>query len=151
MEDILNGQFNMTLPATLKKIKNNPSKVNHKNTASGGGSKHGPEQDKRGNKRVIDQKLAGSTVRNDNQLNNFKIRGRETWDKKFRSQCPKKSPDWNSDAKMCARWHINGDCYDTCPCAISHVPGNKVPPKQKVNFLTFMAECRECVTTDKKD
>jgi hypothetical protein len=151
MEDILNGQFNMTLPAIFNKIKSNPSKVNHKVTASGCGGKGGPEQDKHRKKRVINQELAGSAVRNDNQINKFKMRGGETWDKNFRSQCPKKRPDWNSDAKMCARWHIKGDCYDTCPRAISHVPGNKVPPKHKAIFLTFIVECRECIANGKKD
>jgi hypothetical protein len=149
MEDILNNQFNMTLPATFKKIKSDPSKVNQEDTGSGG--KGSPEQDKHGKKRAIYQELTGSAVRNDNQLNKFKMRGGETWDKSFRSQCPKKRPDWNSDTKMRARWHIKGDCYDTCPCSISHVPGKKGPPKQKANFLTFMAECRECIATGRKD
>ena len=75
----------------------------------------------------------------------------ETWNKHFLSQCPKKRPDWNKDVKMCARWHIKGDCYNTCTCAISHVPCNKVPPKQKADFLTFMGECREYFATSKKD
>jgi hypothetical protein len=110
MEDNLNDQFKMTLPATFKKIKSNPSKVNQEDTVSSGGGKGGPEQDKHGKKRAIDQELTGSSVRNDNQLSKFKMRGGETWDKNFRSQCPKKHPDWNSDRKMCARWHIKGDC-----------------------------------------
>ncbi len=75
----------------------------------------------------------------------------ETWETHFRSQCPKKHHDWNKDVKMCARWHIKGDCYNTCPCAISHIPGHKVPPKQKADFLSFMKECRECITNNKKD
>jgi hypothetical protein len=39
MEDILNGQFNLTLPVTFKKINSNPSKVNQEDTASVGGGK----------------------------------------------------------------------------------------------------------------
>ncbi len=66
IEDIFNGQFNMTLPATLKKNKSNPSKVNQEDTVSGGGGKGSPEQDKHGKKKVIDQELTGSTVRNNN-------------------------------------------------------------------------------------
>jgi hypothetical protein len=98
-EDIRNGQSNMTLPAIFKKIKSNPSKANDKDTTSGGGSKGGPEQDKHGKKKVINQELAGFAVQHDDQLNKFKMRGKETWDKNFRSQSPKKCPDWNSDAK----------------------------------------------------
>ena len=44
---------------------------------------------------------------------------------------------------MCARWHIKGDCFDTCPCTLSHVPGSKITPKQKEAFLGFMKKCRE--------
>jgi hypothetical protein len=64
MEDILNGQFIMTLPATFKKVQGNQRKVNHKDTAGIGGGKGdpgikgAPELDKRGKKRVIDQELA---------------------------------------------------------------------------------------------
>jgi hypothetical protein len=93
----------MKFPAIFKEIKINPSKVNPKDAASGGSGKCGPEQDKREKKRVIDQELTNSAVRNNDHLNKFKMRGRETWDKNFRSQCPKKRRDWNSDEKMCAR------------------------------------------------
>jgi hypothetical protein len=130
MKDILNGQFNMILPVTFKKIQGNPCKVNDEDTAISGGGKGGPEQDKRGKKRVIDQETAGSSaVRNDHQLKEFEMMVGETWDKNFRSQCPKSRPDWNNHVKMCARWHIKGDCFDTCLRAISHVPGVNVPPK----------------------
>jgi hypothetical protein len=82
MEDILNGQFIMTLPATFKKIQGNQRNVNNKNTASIGGGKDpggkgGPEQDKRGKKRGIDQELTGSVVKNDQQCNEFKLAGGE--------------------------------------------------------------------------
>jgi len=149
MEDILNGQFIMTLPATFKKIQGNQRNVNNKDTASIGGAgkdpggKGGPEQDKRGKMRVIDQELAGSSVKNDQQCNKFKLAVGEKWDN-FRAKCSKSRPDWNNQVKMCARWHIKvkGDCFNTCQHAISHIPCYKVPPKQKKDFLTAMGECR---------
>ncbi len=52
---------------------------------------------------------------------------------------------------MCSRWHIKGDCYDTCPHAITHMLGNKVPPNQKADFLIFMKEYKECVANNNKD
>ena len=69
MEDILNGQFIKTLPATFKKVQGNQHKVNHEDTAGIGGGKSdpgnkgGPELNKRGKKRVINQELAGSSVK----------------------------------------------------------------------------------------
>jgi hypothetical protein len=51
---------------------------------------------------------------------------------------------------MCARWHIKGDCFDLCPRALSHIPGNKVTPKQKEDFIAFMKKCRECPPFENK-
>ena len=156
MEDILNGQYIMTLPTTIKKVQGNQHKVNHEDTAGNGGGKgdpgdkSGPGLDKRGKKRVSNQGLAGSHVINDQQCNEFKLTVGEKWND-FKAKCTKSCPDWNNQVKMCARWHIKGDCFDTCQHAISHVSCSKVPPKQKKDFLTFMGECRACVNPDKKD
>ena len=155
MEDILNGQFIMTLPATFKKVQGNQRKVNHEDAVVIGGDKGdqgkgGPDLDKRGKKRVIDQELAGSSVKNDQQCNEFKLLVGEKWND-FRAKCTKSLPDWDNQVKMCARWHIKGDCFSTCQRAISHVPCSKIPPKQKKDFLIFMGECRACVNPDKKD
>jgi hypothetical protein len=60
MEDILNGQFIKTLPATFKKVQGNQHKVNHRHCRHHNG---GPELNKRGKKRVINQELAGSSVK----------------------------------------------------------------------------------------
>ena len=43
MEDILNGQFIMTLPVTFKKVQGNQHKVNHEDTAGNGGGKGDPD------------------------------------------------------------------------------------------------------------
>jgi hypothetical protein len=153
MEDILNGQFNMTLPVTFRKVQGNQlgvGKGNQLGVGKGDPVKSGPELDKRGKKRGIDQELASSSVKNDQQCNEFKLKVGEKWND-FRAKCSKSRPDWNNQIKMCARWHIKGDCFDTCQRAISHVPCSNVPPKQKKDFLFFMEECRACVIPDKKD
>ena len=69
IEDILNGQFIKTLPATFKKVQGNQRKVINEDTAGIGGGKSDPsnkgvpELNKRGKKRVINQELAGSSVK----------------------------------------------------------------------------------------
>jgi hypothetical protein len=151
IEDILNGQFNMKLPATFKKIKQKPSNIDPPKDSKGGdGGKGAPGRNGQ-KKRKLNQEIAGIVARNDKQVKEFKMKDRETWETHFRSQCPKKCPNWNKDVKMCVRWHIKGDCYNTYPRAISHVPGHKVPPKQKADFLGFMKECREFIANNKKD
>jgi hypothetical protein len=146
----------MILPATFKKIQGNPCKVNHEDTASIGGGKGkpggkgGPECDKRGKKRGIDQELTGSIVKNNQQCNDFKLAVGKMWED-FRAKCPKSRMDWNNLVKMCARRHIKGSCFDNYPRTISHGPCSKVPPKEKNNCLTFMGECRACIIPDKHD
>ncbi len=93
---------------------------------------------------------ARNTVKNKEQVEEFKLASRELWEKKFCSWCPKDWPDFDKDTKMCACWHIKGDCFDACPHAISHIPGSMVMPNQKNEFLTFMTKCRDCPPVENK-
>ena len=77
---------------------------------------------------IIDQELAGSSVKNNQQCNEFKLAVGEKRDD-FRAKCPKSRLDWNNQVKMCTIWPIKGDCIDACQRAISHIPCYKVPPK----------------------
>ena len=143
VEDILNGQFHLSLPATFKKINNSNSitvaaKDDETKDSGGGGKRRKKNQE------------AGNAVKNNEQLKEFKPASGESWDKNFRSQCPKERPDFDKDSKMCARWHIKGDCFDSCPRALSHVPGSKVTNKQKGDFIAFMNKCRECPPNENK-
>ncbi len=82
-------------------------------------------------------------MKNTEQLDKFKLASGKSWDKNFRSQCRKNRPNFDTEIKMCACWHIKGDCFDSCPCTLSHIPGSAVMLKQKEDFLTFMKKCRE--------
>jgi hypothetical protein len=107
-----------------------------------------------GNKCRKKNQESGNAVKNAEQLKEFKMASGESWEKIFWSQCPNEYPNFSKDCKMCARWHIKGDCFNTCPCALSHVPGSKIMPKQKEAFLGFMKRCQESppvVATNKRD
>jgi hypothetical protein len=144
IDDILNGQFRTILPVTFKKVNGNPNIV----VTSGDDDSKIKE-----NKRRKKNQESGNVVKNTEQLKEFKMANGESWDKNFRSQCPKERPNFSKDCKMCTRWHIKGDCFDT-PRALSHVPGSKITPKQKEAFLGFMKKCRESspiVEANKRD
>jgi hypothetical protein len=132
IDNILNGQFRTILPATFKKVNDN---LNIVVTSGDDDSKI------EGNKRRKKNQESGNVVKNTEQLKEFKMANRESWDKIFWPQCPKECPNFSKDCKMCARWHIKGDCFDTCPCILSHIPGSKITPKQKEAFLGFMKKC----------
>jgi hypothetical protein len=145
IDNILNGQFRTILPATFKKVNGNP---NIAVTSGDDDSKF------EGNKRRKKNQESGNVVKNTVQLKEFQMANGESWDKNFRSQCPKECPNFSKDCKMCARWHIKGDFFDTWPHALSHVPGSKIMPKQKEAFLGFMKKRRESppiVEANKRD
>jgi hypothetical protein len=127
IDNILNSQFSTILPASFKKVNGNPNIVV---TSKDDDGKIG------GNKCRKKIQESGNIVKNAGQLKEFKMASGESWDKIFWSQCPKECPNFSKDCKMCARWHIKGDCFDTCPCAFSHIPGSKITPKQKETMLT---------------
>jgi hypothetical protein len=60
---------------------------------------------------------------------------------------PQDRPSWKGKVKMCARWHIKGDCYDNCTRVTSHVTKDKIPADKKAGFLTFMKKCRKAAKT----
>jgi hypothetical protein len=93
----------------------------------------------------------GKIVSNSEQLEDFKMQAGKTWNDNFKSQCPKKCPDWNNKVKIGTGWHIKGYCYNTCPCAISHVPGNKIPCKQKQIFSPSWWTAGSALQTTRKN
>jgi hypothetical protein len=66
-------------------------------------------------------------------------------DKHLCKSAPHDRPAWSEKVKMCARWHIKGDCYDNCAQAVSHVFKDNILNDKRELFLTFMKGCRnEC-------
>jgi hypothetical protein len=142
VNNVLNGQFNLTLPTTFKKVNGSSSTV--------GSTEDNETKSSGGGKRRKKNREAGNTVKHTEQLDEFKLASGESWDKNFRFQCRKYRPDFDKEIKMCARWHIKGDCFDSCPHALSHIPGIPVTSKQKDDFLTFMKKCRELPPVENK-
>ena len=73
-----------------------------------------PNPSKKGKRKSEDGN--GNLVSNSAQDEEFKVRARETWKDTFSKQFALDRPFWGkaSKVKICARWHINGDCFDNC-------------------------------------
>ena len=67
----------------------------------------------------------------------------ESWKGLFSKQFPHKRPIWDRKIKMCARWHIKGNCYDNCTQVASHVTKDKILAKKKESYLTFILKYHE--------
>jgi hypothetical protein len=151
LEQVLNGSFHIILPASFKKIEvASKSEITGaiKSTPGGGGnivSDPNLNQPKKGKRKSEDGN--GNLVRNSAQDEDFKVKAGETWKDTFSKQLPYDRPFWDeaSKVKICARWHIKGDCYDNCARSASHVTKDKFPSDKKASFLAFMKKCRICL------
>ena len=132
----------MNLLASFKKVVI-PSKTaaiyEFKQAAAGNdGAGNGDNKKKRKNKNGN-----GNLVKNSAQDEDFKMAASESWKDTFSKQFPHERPIWDRKIKMCARWHINSDCYDNCTQVASHVTNGKIPAEKKESFLAFMSKCCE--------
>jgi hypothetical protein len=139
LEQVLNGAFQMNLPASFKKVANlsNKEETNHataiiKGKGNGGNKKK--HKSKNGN---------GNLIKNLAQDTDFQLATGKSWKDTFSKQFPQNRPSWERKVKMCARWHIKGDCYDNCARVTSHITKDKIPANKKAGFLTFMKKCRK--------
>eukprot|EP00957_Ditylum_brightwellii_P111813 8528289-Ditylum_brightwellii.AAC.1 len=62
----------------------------------------------------------------------------KTWKEMFCGKCANERLAWDDTSRMCAHFQINGDCFEDCQNAASHVPENKIPQKKKKEFVTIM-------------
>ncbi len=141
LEQVLNGVFNLNLPAAFKKIKN-PTKtaaVNENKQAAAGNNEKGNGGNRRKRK---NENGNGNLVKNKTQVKDFVPKEGETWKDIFSKHFLQDRPTWDGKVKMCARWHIKGDCYDNSARVISHVTKDKIPADKKAGLLTFMKKCR---------
>jgi hypothetical protein len=65
-------------------------------------------------------------VKNTPQPDEFKLVTGESWKENFATILPHDRPAWTDKIKMCARWHIKGDCYNNCSRTISHVMNDNI-------------------------
>ncbi len=140
LEQVINGVFNLNLPAAFKKIKN-PTKtaaLDENKQATAGNNEKGNG----GNRRKFKNKNGNDNlVKNKTQDKDFVPKEGKTWKDMFSKQFPQDRPTWDGKVKMCARWHIKGDYYDNCARVISHVTKDKILANKKGGFLTFMKKC----------
>ena len=128
--------FNLVLPSTFKKIEKQSADDAAKAPAAAAAAEGNGNRKKR-------KENNSKPVPNPWQDKDFIPKDGESWKDTFSQQLPKDRPAWDDKIKMCARWHIKGDCYENCSRAASHVSKDKIPAEKKANFLTFMKACRE--------
>ncbi len=64
----------------------------------------------------------------------------ELWKDIFSKQFPHERSIWDGKIKMCARWHIKGNCYNNCTQVASHITNDKIPAKKKGKLPHFYVE-----------
>ena len=149
LEQVFNGNFHMVLPMSFKKIEVEPKSDTSnlsKRTLAGGNISNDPDTNPKKGKRKSENGN-GNLVSNSAQDEEFKVRAGETWKDTFSKQFPLDRPFWDeaSKVKICARWHIKGDCFDNCARKASHVTKDKMPKDKRALFLAFMKKCRICL------
>ena len=82
-----------------------------------------------------------SMVTNNSQFDAFKLKDGEDW-KTFCGASVNDRPMWNDQCRMCARWHIKGNCFSDCPHAASHVPHEKVSTEKERSFQKYVKKVR---------
>jgi hypothetical protein len=70
-------------------------------------------------------------VTNSAQDEDFAVADGKTWKETFSKQFLQDRPIWEGKIKMCARWHIKGDCYNNCLHIASHITKTKSPWTRK--------------------
>ncbi len=146
LEQVLNSAFQMSLPASFNKIanssKNAAAEETKHDTAGNEGKGNG------GNKKKHKSKNGnGNLVKNLTKDKDFALATSKSRKNTFSKQFPQDRPSWEEKVKMCARWHIKGNCYDNCTRVTSHVTKDKIPADKKSGFLAFMKKCRKAAKT----
>ncbi len=140
LEQVLNGAFQMNLPASFKKVTNSSKTAAAKETKHATAGNEGKGNG--GNKKKHKSKNGNSNlIKNSAQDKDFALATDKSWKNTFSKQFPQDRPSWEGKVKMCARWHIKGDCYNNCARVTSHVTKDKIPVNKKTGFLTFMKKC----------
>jgi len=145
IKHVLNGTFTMTLPPTFSKVK---METTEKKDAE---SKHkgGEGEEGKGRKKRKSEDGKGTGVANPTQPAEFKLTAGENWKENFSGILTQDRPAWNDKIRMCARWHIKGDCFDNCTRKESHVTNDKVGDDKRASMKNFLAKCREEIAKKK--
>ena len=132
VSNLLEGSFQMNLPPSSFRSSNdeNPSPDKEEET--------GPTK----RRKTTDTRKDRKKVVNDSQFDQFKLREGEDWARDFCGKCVDQRPFWKGKCKMCARWHILGNCFGSCHHAESHVPKEEVPKEKEEAFGKYVNAVR---------
>jgi hypothetical protein len=139
-DSILFGNFRMPLPPAFKKVTTaviGEKRAGDNNQANGKrqkGEKNGKEKDK--------EPLV--PVKNLDQHEAFKMREGESFRKNFKTAHKEDRPTWDGtkSSKMCIRYHILGQCFESCDRKESHLPKEQLPADKVEEMRAFIAKCR---------
>ena len=129
LEQVLNGVFQMNLPASFKKvvIPTKPAAIDEFKQAATENKGEGNGGNK---KKQTNKNSNGNLVKNSAQDKDFTMVAGELWKDTFSKRFPHKSQIWDGKIKMCTRWHIKGDCYDNCCELQAMSPKTRYQPRR---------------------
>ena len=128
---ILFGNFSMILPPTFLKIDNSEGGTKHQ------GNNVNKAEGKKLKGNTADKKEKLAVLKNEDQHKAFKMKEGKYWKTVFKSAHVSSRPTWDGEktTKMCIKWHIQGECFDTCDC--------KESMAAKIGEMcTFIVKCR---------
>ncbi len=138
IEQVLNGTFTMTLPPAFMKVKTEASEKKD----AGGKHRGGESEESKGRKKRRSEDSKGTGVTNPTRPAEFKLTAGENWKEHFLGILTQDRPAWNKKVRMCARFHIKGNCFDNCTRKESHVTNDKIPDDKRAAMKEFLAKCR---------
>ncbi len=77
-------------------------------------------------------------VRNENQVQEWKLRSNENWDTIFRKKS-RDGPTLSSNSKLCLKYQVKGVCYSDCTMTGSHC---KLEGEDKKKADAFIKQLR---------
>ena len=114
-KDILLSRFDISLPPNIAKI---PNRNNNETT-----------EDK-----PKKTKTTPAMVKNDNPVQEWKVRNGERWETIFRAKL-RHGPTLSLGCKPCLKYHAKGFCFDDCSLIKSHHKLNEEDSKATANFI----------------
>jgi len=127
-EACLSQSFNISLPPAFKVQSTSIMDPFSANEQTGEKRKREEAEDRR--------------VFNNNQVAEFKLKPEEVWANTFRGACMDDRPSWGQHGKMCARWHVRGNCFKDCKNKDSHVGKDKITNEKKEGMLKYIKKVR---------
>lgn len=136
-EELLDKRFNRTLPPTFQQVNDTDADANIDDDT--GTDTGGPRKRRKRKQREEEDR---SLVRNNNQLEEFKMLNEDEWKDVFCGRCIDDRPNWKGKENMCPRWHSRGFCYKNCNHGSSHVPEDKIPEPKKAEYRAYLKKIR---------